>query len=189
MVMVGENERTTQNRMMGLFRDKLQYACLGNWEERENNRNIEEALVHTYLACRGYTEQEITMAVRKLKEAANNLNSGLYNANKEVYGLLRYGVNIKPETGQKTKNVYPIDWRNPLSNDFYIAEEVSIKGCNTKRPDMVVYVNGIALAVIELKRSTVSVSEGIRQNLDNQQEYFIRSFFTTVQLIFAGNNS
>jgi hypothetical protein len=50
-------------------------------------------------------------------------------------------------------------------------------------------VNGIALGVLELKRSTVSVAEGIRQNLDNQRPEFIRHFFATVQLVFAGNDS
>lgn len=50
-----------------------------------------------------------------------------------------------------------------------IAEEVTVAGENTKRPDLVLYVNGIALGVIELKRSTVSIGEGIRQNLDSQK--------------------
>ena len=188
MTHIGETERKTQNRLVALFKNELKYTYLGDWKDRENNRNIEEELLQKFLK-RNYSDQEIAMAIRKFKEAVNNLNSGLYHANKEVYGLLRYGVNIKPEPGQNNKNVYLIDWKNPLANDFYIAEEVSIKGCNTKRPDILVYVNGIALAVIELKRSTVSVTEGIRQNLDNQQEYFIKPFFTTIQLVFAGNDS
>lgn len=189
MTHIGEIERKTQNRLVRLFKDNLKYTYLGSWVERENNRNIEEVFLHKSLKSRGYSDQEIAMAVRKLKEVANNLNVGLYNANKEVYNLLRYGVNIKPEMGQNSKNVHLIDWKNPLANDFYIAEEVNIKGDHTKRPDIVVYVNGIALAIIELKRSTVSVSEGIRQNRDNQQEHFIQPFFTTVQLLFAGNDS
>ena len=82
-----------------------------------------------------------------------------------------------------------IDWKNPEANDFAIAEEVSIKGENKKRPDIVLYVNGIALGVIELKRSSVSVSEGIRQNLDNQKKDFIRNFFTSMQLVMAGNDT
>jgi len=57
-----------------------------------------------------------------------------------------------------------------------------------KRPDIVIYVNGIALGVIELKRSTVSISEGIRQNLDNQKHIFIKPFFTTLQYIMAGSD-
>ena len=51
------------------------------------------------------------------------------------------------------------------------------------------YINGIAIGVIELKRSTVSVGRGIRQNLSNQEQHFIRPFFTTVQLVMAGSDS
>ena len=51
------------------------------------------------------------------------------------------------------------------------------------------YVNGIALGVLELKRSTVSVAEGIRQNLDNQKKVFIEHFFSTVQFVMAGNDT
>jgi type I restriction enzyme R subunit len=58
-----------------------------------------------------------------------------------------------------------------------------------KRPDLVLYVNGIALGVLELKKATVSVSEGIRQNLDNQESIFIQPFFATMQLVMAGNDS
>ncbi len=74
-------------------------------------------------------------------------------------------------------------------NDFAIADEVTVKGLHNKRPDIVLYVNGIALGVLELKRSTVSLSEGIRQNLDNQKHIFIKPFFSTVQYIMAGNDS
>ena len=58
-----------------------------------------------------------------------------------------------------------------------------------KRPDVVLYVNGIALGVLELKRSTVSVAEGIRQNLDNQKKVFIEHFFSTMQWVMAGNDT
>ena len=61
-------------------------------------------------------------------------------------------------------------------------------GQHTKRPDVVLYVNGIALVTLELKRSWVAVSEGIRQTIGNQQPEFIRPFFTTVQLVMAGND-
>ncbi len=90
--------------------------------------------------------------------------------------MLRYGVNVQPDIGQNKKTIQLIDWKNPQNNDFAIAEEVTIKGIHKKRPDIVIYVNGIALGVIELKRSTVSISEGIRQNLDNQKHIFIKPF-------------
>lgn len=91
--------------------------------------------------------------------------------------------------GENAQTVQLINWKQPLENDFAIAEEVTIKGENSKRPDLVLYVNGIALGVLELKRSTISVSEGIRQNLDNQKSLFIQPFFTTMQLVMAGNDT
>jgi type I restriction enzyme R subunit len=94
-----------------------------------------------------------------------------------VYRLLRYGVKVKPGVGEQTVTVWLIDWQHVDANDFAIAEEVTVKGAtprHTKRPDIVLYVNGIALGVLELKRSTVSCHEGIRQNLDNQKKEFIR---------------
>ena len=103
--------------------------------------------------------------------------------------MLRYGVNVQAEVTEKKKMVHLIDWANPMENDFQIAEEVTIQGESDRRPDLVVYVNGIALVVIELKRSTVSAHEGIRQNIRNQQDGYIPRFFTTIQLLFAGNDT
>src|SRR5205807_4989298 len=74
-------------------------------------------------------------------------------------------------------------------NHFVIVEEVTLLGGHERRPDLVLYVNGIAVAVIELKNSYVSVGDGIRQLLSNQQRMFNAWFFTTVQLVFAGNDS
>lgn len=95
----------------------------------------------------------------------------------------------KEGAGEQNQTVWLIDWANPQANDFAIADEVTVKGEYCKRPDLVLYVNGIALGVIELKRSSVHVSEGIRQNLDNQKKTFIRDFFTTMQLVMAGNDT
>ena len=186
---IGAKERVTQNRLMGLFKSVLKYAYLGNWEYRAGNSNIEEEHLTAYLSRRGYTDKEIRSAITKLKQAANSLGGGLYNANKEVYTLLRYGVNVQAEVTEKKKTVHLIDWANPMENDFQISEEVTIQGTSDRRPDLVVYVNGIAVVVIELKRSTVSAHEGIRQNIRNQQDGYIPRFFTTIQLLFAGNDT
>ncbi|MBA2392640.1 MAG: type I restriction endonuclease subunit R, partial [Ktedonobacteraceae bacterium] len=131
----------------------------------------------------------INKALDKLNKEAGNQIRSLYDINKEVYGLLRYGVKVRPDVGENTETVWLIDWEHPLENDFAIAEEVTIRGENTKRPDIVLYVNGIALGVLELKRSIVSVSEGIRQNIGNQDKIFIQPFFTTIQFIMAGNDT
>jgi type I restriction enzyme, R subunit len=187
---VGQRERQTQNRVVQLFQQQLNYRYLGNWKDRTDNSNIEINLLTTFLRDKqGYSDTLITKALHELNKVAGNQSNSLYDINKEVYSLLRYGVKIKAEVGENTQTVELINWKNPLENDFAIAEEVTVKGENSKRPDIVLYINGIALGVLELKRSSVSVSEGIRQNLDNQKSIFIQSFFTTMQFIMAGNDT
>lgn len=186
---VGQIERLTQNRIVELFHEKLKYAYLGNWEDRLNNSNIEEGLLKKYLTQKKYSATLINKALHELHTTANNYNESLYTNNKNVYQLLRYGVKVKAEAGENYETVHLIDWTHPELNDFGIAEEVTIQGEREKRPDIVLYVNGIALAVLELKRSTVSIGEGIRQNIVNQQKEFIQSFFSTVQFVFAGNDT
>ncbi len=190
MTPVGEKEIETQRRVVALFRDGLGYRYLGDWRDRDGNRNVESRILASFLERGGHSANLIAKAVAKLDQAAALGGSRtLYEANREVYGLLRYGARVRPRVGQDTVTVDLIDWSDPSANDFAIAEEVTVGGRNTKRPDLVLYVNGIALGVLELKRSTVSVSEGIRQNLANQKKHFIPHFFTTVQVVMAGNDS
>lgn len=66
---------------------------------------------------------------------------------------------------------------------------MTLAGNHERRPDVVLYVNGIAIGVLELKNSRVTIGEGIRQCLSNQTQMFHEWFFTTVQFIFAGNDS
>jgi len=185
---IGKIERETQNRVIKLFQKELEYDYLGNREDRENNCNVEEELLRAYLTRKEYSPSLINKALYAFGKAVNDQSKSLYDVNKEVYSMLRYGVNVQPETGHNKETVWLIDWKNPHENDFAIAEEVTIKGIHKKRPDIVLYVNGIALGVLELKRSTVSISEGIRQNLDNQKHIFIKPFFSTVQYVMAGND-
>jgi len=190
MITVSKTERKIQKRIITLFHDQLQYDYLGDWTDRETNSNIETALLTAYLKRQDYDDNLINRAIYLLEKAAKSGGS-LYDRNKAVYELLRYGVKVKLDAGENYKTVWLINWDDPQKNDFAIAEEVTIKGTHTKsydkRPDIVLYVNGIALAVLELKRSTVSVSEGIRQNLDNQRSIFIQPFFSTIQFIMAAN--
>lgn len=189
MSKVGQIERATQNRVVKLFQEVLKYNYLGNLEKEEDNSNIDEALLTAFLTKKGHSENLISKVLYEFKKIATiNTNDDLYQANKNVYAALRYGINVKEEAGQNKETVYLIDWKNPQENDFAIAEEVTIKGQHNKRPDIVLYINGIALGVLELKRSTVSVSEGIRQNNDNQKHLFIKPFYTTIQLVMAGQD-
>jgi type I restriction enzyme, R subunit len=186
---VGQIERKAQDKVIRLFQERLGFDYLGDWEYRDGNANIEAELLTQNLKARGYDDNLINKAVLKLTSDAS-LGGGraLYDANRDVYGLLRYGVHVRPGIGEQTETVWLIDWTNPEANHFAIAEEVTIAGSHVKRPDLVLYVNGIAFGTIELKRSKVAVSEGIRQTIGNQKADFIRPFFTTVQLVMAGND-
>lgn len=186
---VGQIERATQNRVVRLFRETLGYDYLGNWQDREGNSNIEESYLRAFLQKQGHSDALINRVLYELNRVAGDQSKSLYDLNQAVYSLLRYGVRVRPDVGENTVTVPLIDWQNPQNNHFAIAEEVTVKGHFDKRPDVVLYVNGIALGVLELKRSTVSVSQGIRQNLDNQKRIFIQSFYTTMQLVMAGNDT
>jgi type I restriction enzyme, R subunit len=192
MTTVGQIEKETQARVVALFHERLRYDYLGNWIDRDN-RNIELELLTSWLKKRGVSDALINRALHELNKAATDTSKHLYDRNKAVYDLLRYGVKVQPGAGENHVTVWLIDWKHPQKNHFAIAEEVTVKGtdakANSKRPDVVIYLNGIALGVLELKRSTVSVAEGIRQNLDNQKKEFIQPFFSTLHLVMAGNDS
>jgi type I restriction enzyme R subunit len=193
MTSIGQKERKTQQRVVKLFRETLGYAYLGNWEEREGNRNLEPELLRAWLKRQGHADALIGKALYELEKAAGDTSKSLYDRNRAVYEMLRYGVKVRPDVGENMVTVWLVDWKQPENNDFAIAEEVTVAAADAKahdkRPDVVIYVNGIALGVLELKRSIVSVAEGIRQNLDNQKKVFIERFFTTMQLVMAGNDT
>ena len=181
-------EHHTPKRLLNQLGLELGWRYVGNWHYRENNRCVEEAALLTYLE-KHYPKDLAQAAVDRLRRAVDDQRQDLYYVNKAVYKLLRYGVQVRPGAGENHRDVRFIDWAQPAANDFTCAEEVSIKGVNNKRPDVVLYVNGIALGVIELKRSTVGIGDGIRQLIGNQREDFIRPFFHTSQLLIAANES
>ena len=182
-------ERVSQNRLVKLFKEELNYTYLGDWEEREGNSNIEEEYLSKYLTRKDYSDAHISKAIFELQQVATNFSDSLYTTNKNVYSKLRNGIKVKVSAGENYDTVKLINWQDPLDNDFYIAEEVTYKGNKTKRPDIVLYINGIAIAVLELKRGIVDIGEGIRQNITNMQDRFIQPFFATNQILFSGNDS
>lgn len=181
-------ERETQNRLIEFFQSQLKYEYLGN-RYGKNNKNIEEEFLIAFLKKKRVSDSLISSVIHEVSSISSRFDLNFYHRNKEFYKVLRYGVQVKQELSSNYDTIPLIDWDHPEENHFGIAEEVSIQENSLKRPDIVLYVNGIALGVIELKKSTVSVSEGIRQHLTNQSESFIQNFFTTVQFLFVGNTT
>lgn len=188
------SERAVQDRIIELLRTKLGYEYLGNLSERENSCLDRQALKEFLV---GRQKLEPAYADRAIAELAKRMacpsQADLYSVNKEVYLTLRYPMPVATEPGKPMKQVYFIDWQHPLENNFSIAEEVTVRrqiaANGHRRPDVVIWVNGIALCVIELKKANVSVAEGIRQNYRNQQAGEIPAFFAAAQLLMAGNES
>ena len=189
MSSISQPERATQERVIALFRDELHYRYLGDWSDRVANSHIDEALLTAYLSGAGYAPAQIGRALDILRREADNHGRSLYGNNEAVYGLLRYGVPVKIEAGKVTETVHLVNWHEPANNDFALAEEVTLKGGHERRPDIVLYLNGIAIGVLELKNSRSDIGLGIRQNLSNQLPEFNELFFSTVQLVLAGNDS
>ena len=118
---IGKSERTTQNRVIKLFRDELGYHFLGDKTDQYNS-NIEESQLSACLLSAGYSSVLVSRAIDKLKPEANNPNRSLYDNNMAVYGMLRYGVDARVDASAVSENIKLINWDKPESNHFAIAE-------------------------------------------------------------------
>ena len=206
-------ERRTQDEVIRLLKEELGYRFIGNLDidvqkfdaggkiqrgqqQKANNTNIRVNDFTRFQKSQGWTDRQAEQGYNNLRQlaAACHRFIELYTANENVYNMLTSFTTVQPtKENPLRKTMDLILWDKPEDNDFAFAEEVSVlrDGATneTRRPDIVIYVNGIAVAILELKRAAVSVAEGIRQSYRNQQDGNIPSFFTTIQLILAGNES
>ena len=122
MFHIDQTEKTTQSRVVKFFVDKLHYTYLGDLHGSENSNIMQERL-YAYLTKKGgYSDKLARRAMDELIRTAGNLAHGLYDANKEVYRLLKYGAKVVEEAGEAPQTVFFINFFDPAQNDFAIAE-------------------------------------------------------------------
>ncbi|MCB9495335.1 MAG: type I restriction endonuclease subunit R [Fibrobacteria bacterium] len=186
-------ERLTQDRVIRLFTESTQpghlgYRYLGDLHN-DSNRCVDTKLLKENLLGRGYDNAQISAALLRLQSAIETTGVTPYQANMRTYQLLRYGIPVQTTVERPHDTVHLIDWDHPERNDFALAEEVTLRGKYDRRPDIVLYINGLAVVVLELKRASVDLADGIRQLVTNQEEIFHQEFFSTVQLVLSGSDS
>jgi type I restriction enzyme R subunit len=139
-----------------------------------------------------FNSKNIEQAIRDIDE---NLIDGLVKTNEKIFNTLMLGRSYQETLEDGTKrsfNIKFIDWENPSNNEFHVVEEFSVERENTKghiRPDIVLFVNGIPLVVIECKKASISVKQGISQIIRNQGKDFIPNLFKFVQIVMSTNKN
>lgn len=140
-----------------------------------------------------FSEKNIQQAIFDIDEA---LTDGLIKTNEKIYDSLilgrSYPESLSEMDGTKSFNLNYIDWENPENNVFHVVEEFSVEredGQGTVRPDIVTFINGIPFGVIECKKASISISQGISQMLRNQGKEHIPQLFKFVQIVMVTNKN
>lgn len=157
--------------------------------ERLNTINSFEYKGNTY----NFSEKNIQQSLQDIDEA---LTDGLIKTNEKIYDALIFGrsypENLSDMDGNKSFNLNYIDWEHPKNNVFHVVEEFTVEredGQGTVRPDIVTFINGIPFGVIECKKASISISQGISQMLRNQGKDYIPGLFKFVQIVMSTNKN
>ena len=134
-----------------------------------------------------FSDDNIERGILALKEL--HLNEGYINACEYAYNLLTLGKALEQsvDDDKKSFNLSYIDWENKKNNVFHVTEEYSVMRSTSKehyRPDLVLFINGIPVTIIECKRPDMKepLKQAISQHLRNQQEDGIRGLYIYSQL-------
>ena len=160
---------------------------------RQQLRKLNSIRIGSHSEAR-FSEQNIENGVVALRNVP--MDGGYLNANELVYNMLTLGKAFEQsiDGDKKSYTMRYIDWEHPENNVFHVTEEFAVTraGSNdTYRPDIVLFVNGIPLVVIECKRPDIKGAEeqAISQHLRNQQEDGIRSLYVYSALLLTIGNS
>ncbi len=138
-----------------------------------------------------FSEANIQTAIEKLK---NPVYDGLIRTNEEIYNLLTLGTSLEQtiEGDTKSFSLKYIDWDNIYNNTFHVSAEFSVQRKSSfehARPDIVLFVNGIPLVVIECKKPSEDIEQAVSQHLRNQGESYIPGLFIYSQLLIGTNKN
>ena len=178
-------EKNIQKKIVVFFCEELGYQLLPKSSPELESTYIQKDLLTTFLTQQRYPDELIKAALKKITYTFQK-DKELLPLNKAFYQHLCYGVDVKMGPETKTRTLLLVDWHNPKKNHFHIAEEVRLPN---NRIDLVLYLNGIPIVPIELKRATISVEKAIMQNINNQRKQQNVPFFATSQLIMVANPS
>lgn len=201
------NEMSTSQRPAIEILQKLGYKYISE-EENKNLRNniLTDVIFKDILAKKlneinsyEYKGEKYKFSASTIGQAIKDLNedlvTGLISTNEKIYDLLTLGKSYQENMVDGTKRSFDIkyiDFEHPENNDFYVTEEFSVLRMNGKdyaRPDIVLFVNGIPLAVIECKDASVPIIQAISQNIRNQKPDYIPQLFKFIQIVMAANKN
>lgn len=201
------NEMSTSQRPAIEVLQKLGYKYISE-EENKKLRNyiLTDVIFKDMLAKKlneinsyEYKGEKYKFSASTIGQAMADLNedlvTGLISTNEKIYDLLTLGKSYQENMVDGTKRSFDIkyiDFEHPENNDFYVTEEFSVLRMNGKdyaRPDIVLFVNGIPLAVIECKDASVPIIQAISQNIRNQKPDYIPQLFKFIQIVMAANKN
>ncbi len=201
------NETQIQNNTIDLLKN-MGYTYISPEEmpqHRSSTRQVvlKDILLKQLQKLNGfeYKSTQYPFSAKNIAKAVDDLNvslnEGLMTANQKISDQLLLGNSYSEELidgVKKSFSLHYIDFKNPENNVFHVTEEFVVDRINqqekvkTRRPDLVLFINGIPFGVVELKKSSVSTEEGISQMLRNQSQNEIPNLFKYVQITLAGNN-
>lgn len=201
------NEMSTSQRPAIEVLQKLGYKYISEEENKNLRSNILTEVIFKDILAKKLNEinsyeykgekykfsaSTIGQAIKDLNE---NLVTGLISTNEKIYDLLTLGKSYQENMVDGTKRSFDIkyiDFEHPENNEFYVTEEFSVLRMNGKdyaRPDIVLFINGIPLAVIECKDASVPIIQAISQNIRNQKPDYIPQLFKFIQIVMAANKN
>ncbi len=200
------NERPECQDRMIHFLEKLGYTYVSRSDAEEKRKNFSSVLFEDELTrflnnqTYKYDNKEYHFSAESIGKAVHEIDAsllqGLAMASQEIYHLLTLGKSVeenvivdKDSPIKRSFDLHYIDFDHPENNIWQVTEEFSVQRPDGSyaRPDIVLMVNGIPFVVIECKKSSIDVMEGVRQNWRNMQPNYIPQLFKFAQIVIAAN--